>query len=94
MKQIIRHDFNWILLESDLEDALYEDYSGRSMNGRTCLALEMDRELLDIMDEKAQELVQDGEIEYNPIPELSSHAKTDNLGRNTITYFPGYELTH
>lgn len=92
---IIRHDLMRILEEVYLEDEdiIREGYSGRGMFGRTCFAMMLDEGELDDMDDAAEELLLNGDIESNPIPALRVNARMDEMGLKKITYFPGYELT-
>lgn len=81
----------------DLEDELMglldevdvrTDYSGRGMYGETCLGLVVDKP--DILVGLALGQVLD-QIDADPF-EVVSRARTDNMGRSTIIYFPGVTL--
>lgn len=69
----------------DLDIRVYEDYSGRSMFGRTCLGLVVSDHIgqvvrffvrLGYLDENLQENLLDAQMRH------------DDLGMDTIVYFP------
>jgi hypothetical protein len=81
----------------DLEDELIglldevdvrTDYSGRGMYGATCFGLVVDKTDLLVGLALGQVLEGLGEDAF----EVLSNARTDNMGYDTIIYFPGYNL--
>jgi len=73
-----------------------EDYSGRGMDGRTCFGLTIGRNeerevfaALGYLAGLTEGREDDADID---LMELARYARTDSMGRDTIVYFPGWEL--
>lgn len=88
--QLERDDIERLLHDLDLdEDALREDYSGRSMYGRTCfgITLEQYSEINEVALGVALHEVFD-----DTAWELARAARFDSMGLGRIVYFPGFEV--
>lgn len=72
----------------DTEKSLYEGYSGRGMYGRKCFGVTGD------MEDYSKFLVQLTQTEPDIAWDLAQSVRTDNLGFESIFYFPGYQLTN
>lgn len=87
-----------INFECDLEDVIYADYSGRSMYGRECFGLVVNRDadftliMLALADHLAEENEDDEYMARDTVRELVDNLRTDNLGMSTIFYFPSWTL--
>lgn len=79
-------------LADDWSLELREDYSGRGMYGQTCPGLVGGMSnfcgfLVDISIRLSESV-----FGADPAFELADHVATDNMGWDTIFYFPGLEL--
>lgn len=69
-------------------------YSGRHMNGRTCVAVVVDCNICeffaDVLGHVCQELRDDNitDDDVDSIVAQVSHMQQDNMGRDTVIYFP------
>lgn len=79
------------LLQSMDDVKLRTDYSGRGMYGRTGLAIITGRSVLGLFSEILNELIaQDSHKDhYRALSLLMETAREDQLGHNTVVYFPG-----
>lgn len=70
---------------------VYDDYSGRSMYGKTCFGFTTEQYLnpIQIMVDLTIVLVEEGEEELART--LSKNVCQDNMGLGTITYFPSVQ---
>ena len=76
------------------------DYSGRGMNGQTCVGFVVQmRDLLSVgaalteMLRPAGEDDVDYDVKWNLLHYMITNACMDNMGMNMIVYFPGVTLT-
>lgn len=89
MSTITREQARNILLaiDADPDEGLYEDYSGRSMYGDTCFGF-----ILDVPDVLLGVAIATVLGDDNDAWEMARATRTDNMGRSTIAYFPGWTL--
>tara|TARA_Y100001973_G_scaffold106687_1_gene186522 strand:- start:3691 stop:4002 length:312 start_codon:yes stop_codon:yes gene_type:complete len=77
----------------DCEEKLYANYSGRYMYGKTCIGIVGDDVHSDLIQfiSSIVSLVDKEELEE--ILEYFSDCKMDNMGLNSILYFPNVQLS-
>ncbi len=68
----------------DIGGEVYENYSGRGMFGKTCLAITVD-ELENALFRLGRE---SGDCSFSSFSDYLANFRTDNLGRSFIIYFP------
>lgn len=68
-------------------DTFYENYSGRGMYGRTCVGVVTEDNAISLTLALFRFLVEN-EMDMYEAEELLQCAKTDNMGYDTIVYFP------
>ena len=72
----------------DTGNRFYENYSGRGMFGRTCVGVVTEDNVISLILDLFVYMVEN-EMDLYESKELLQCAKTDNLGYDTIVYFPG-----
>lgn len=71
---------------------VYRDYSGRGMYGETCFGLVGHvRQITKVLMALVGEAAANGD-DTVPLFEMVDRTRTDDMGRATIVYFPGYEI--
>ena len=80
--------------ESDEYFQIYEDYSGRFMNGKTCFGIvllhgNLIAEFFVTLSAKCL----NSKENYTEILALAKNMRQDALGLDTIIYFPNYKLS-
>lgn len=75
-------------------DNIREDYSGRGMYGEMCLGVthESPADLLRLFANLGEMTGTDGFTLQDKVWQLAGAARSDNMGYDTITYFPGWKL--
>ncbi len=95
MMEMSREVWDEICAQADIDEgAIYLDYSGRAMYGRTCPGFTGDLgTFAGFMAALGEINAQDTGWVADP-HELGRAVRTDNMGYDTIYYFPGLELTN
>jgi hypothetical protein len=69
-------------------------YSGRGMNGRECVGVSIEGEILAFAADVLAALLNDGFVKDSDIVGDAFHgARSDSMGRRTVVYFPSYRVT-
>lgn len=68
----------------------YPHYSGRGMYGRTCVGIVTFQSPIKIVTALFRHLIDEG-MDADVIEDLLSDAKSDNMGKDIIVYFPSIE---
>lgn len=78
-------------LQNLIELASYEarSYSGRAMYGKECIAVDLDGSAFEFFADLLHYAEEDSDREC--LEEALRAARTDQMGRGTVVYFPGTE---
>jgi hypothetical protein len=78
------------------EEAVMEDYSGRAMYGETCLAIRCGHPARDavLFLLALQPLAAEADPDHGDLlaQDLAQAMRTDDLGRGSVAYFPGFRV--
>lgn len=69
------------------EDSIYTNYSGRYMYGATCFGVVLSGPVA-----LARFMIELSQEDYDLALDLSQRMAVDNMGHDTIYYFPGYTI--
>ena len=82
-----------LLNDQGIDVSVRNDYSGRSMFGRDCFGIVIrDCNQLQLAAVMTFVFAQDSAGDGLDLLELFAAARTDNMGYDTIVYFPGWSL--
>lgn len=100
---ITRSDLEYVLDQADVlygEETINDTYSGRGMYGESCLSVvfegkRIQRNLSRFFVELGMLAAAEGEaISAGQACDMADAVATDDLGLDTIVYFPGWTLAH